>query len=154
MNPDRARCRAWVVALALIAGLGAGCTSFHRHWRAASAVPPAPDGIEGAWQGRWLSHSNGHNGTLRAIIRRTSSGDYETRFRATFAKVFEAGYTITLNAEPQAGGYRLSGTNHVGRWLFWDFGDYVYRGTASATNFSCTFEAGHDHGVFQMTRPE
>jgi hypothetical protein len=33
-------------------------------------------------------------------------------------------------------------------------GVYTYEGSASATNFTSTYNSKYDHGVFQMRRPE
>jgi hypothetical protein len=140
---------ALTVTLALLA---TGCSSFHRQWKSAAAAP-AP-GLEGAWEGTWLSHSNAHTGRLRAVVTRTAAGDYETRFRATFWKLFSGGYTVTLRATPCDGGWRLEGREDLGRWLFWEFGEYEYAGEATTNRFDCVYRSQQDHGVFQMERPK
>jgi hypothetical protein len=143
----------WVVTVAMLV-VAAGCSSFQRDWKAAAATPAPTTSIEGVWAGTWLSHSNGHTGTLQAIIARTPVGTYETRFHATFWKLFSTEYTIHLNATPAGGRFKLEGREDLGRWLFWDFGEFTYEGQATATNFNCTYSSAHDHGVFDMTRPK
>ena len=142
------------LTVAMVIVVTAGCSSFRRDWKAAAAMPAPTAGIEGAWAGTWMSHSNGHTGTLRTIITRTPVGSYETRFHATFWKLFSTDYTIHLNATPAGGHFKLEGREDLGRWLFWEFGEFSYEGQATATNFSCTFSGKHDHGVFEMTRPK
>jgi hypothetical protein len=141
---------AWVAVVA-VALLLTGCSSFHGQWKKAAAAPAT--GLEGAWEGTWLSHSNAHTGRLRAVVTRTAGGDYETRFHATFWRLFSAGYTVTLRATPQDGGWTLAGREDLGRWLFWNFGEYEYTGEATPERFDCTYRSQNDHGVFQLKRP-
>jgi hypothetical protein len=147
--------RWWSFALcaALLLAL-TGCSSFHRQWKAAQAAPAS--GLAGAWEGTWLSHSNGHTGRLRAIVRPTGSGEVEARFHATFWKLFSAEYTVTLNAAAAegAGHWTLTGSHDVGRWLFWNFGEYQYLGAATARAFHCNYTGPMDHGVFDLKRPD
>ena len=132
----------------------AGCSTFNRDWKSASVQPPAPGGIEGAWQGTWLSHSNGHTGRLRAIITRDLTGAYETRFHATFWKVFSTGYTVTLRVKPDRDVLRLVGREDLGSFMFYELGEYAYDGTATATEFKCNYQSKKDSGIFEMTRPK
>src|SRR5262245_29939210 len=65
-----------------------GCSSFNRDWdRAAKTIPPG-DSIEGRWEGRWISETNGHNGKLRCLMTRESETNYQARFRASYAGIF------------------------------------------------------------------
>ena len=145
---------AGLIALLLVM-IAAGCSTFNRDWKSAAAArPPAPGGIEGAWQGTWLSHSNGHTGKLRAIVARDLTGAYETRFHATFWKVFSAGYTVTLRVKPDRDVVRLVGREDLGSYMCYDLGEYTYEGTATGTEFKCTYQSRKDGGVFEMTRPK
>lgn len=146
------RTQTWLLCLIGLVLTG-GCSTFHRDWQAAAVRSTAPDGIEGAWTGTWLSHSNGHRGSLQAIIERTPDGRYQTRFHATFWKLFSAKYKVDLKAVKDDGHYQLSGQEDLGRWLGWKLGEYRYAGTATATNFSCGYESSGDRGVFEMKRP-
>jgi hypothetical protein len=94
------------------------------------------------------------HGTLRAIVQPAGSGEVEARFRATFWKIFSAGYTVQLNAVEHAGHWTLSGTQDVGRWLCWDFGQFQYLGAATAHSFHCNYTSPTDHGVFELKRPD
>ena len=139
----------------LLVLLAAGCSTFNRDWKsAAAATPPAPGGIEGAWVGIWLSHSNGHTGKLRAIVKRDMTGAYETRFHATFWKLFSAGYTVTLRVKPDRDVIRLVGHEDLGSYLGCELGEYTYEGRATSTEFKCTYQSEKDRGVFEMTRPK
>jgi hypothetical protein len=142
-----------VLALSL-ALLAPGCSSFHRQWKAAKAAPAS--GIAGAWEGTWLSHSNAHTGRLRALVKPLPNGEVEARFHATFWKLFSAEYTVTLNtsAAEGVGHWTLSGTQDVGRWLFWNFGEYQYLGAATTRELHCNYTGPLDHGVFQLKRPQ
>jgi len=144
-----------LVALMALIVAGAGCSTFHRDWKAAAARSPAAGSIEGAWTGTWLSHSNGHTGGLQAIVTKTPAGAYETRFHATFWKLFASEYTVTLAAQPSGDGVKLRGREDLGRiFLCYKLGEFTYDGTATGGEFKCTYGSKRDGGVFQMTRPD
>lgn len=151
-RPPNHWCNAALAAAVLL--VFTGCSSFHRQWKAAQAAPAT--GIAGAWEGTWLSHSNAHTGRLRAIVKPAGDGALEARFHATFWKLFSTEYTVTLNASVAegAGHWALTGSHDVGRWLFWNFGEYQYLGAATAQAFHCNYTGPMDHGVFDLKRPE
>ncbi|NBR84650.1 MAG: hypothetical protein EB141_08090 [Verrucomicrobia bacterium] len=144
--------RNWAVSgvalLALV--VFSGCSTFNRDWQAAAARPTPMDSIEGRWEGRWLSDHNGHNGSLRALVRRLDNGQFETRYHATYEGVLSFGMQMNLTLVPTNGGWAFSGAENLGRF----YGVYRYEGRASATNFYSTYKASVDHGTFQMTRPK
>lgn len=78
--------RTLFVTIALLAGSSSGCLcTFERDWRAAQKHPVPADHLAGLWEGTWLSHYNGHNGTLRAIITPCGNGRYIGQYKGTFA---------------------------------------------------------------------
>lgn len=135
------------VALASLLVLS-GCSTFNRDWKAAGGPAPA-NSIEGRWEGKWLSDHNGHNGQLRALIRKLDNGQYETRFHARYGGLFTFGMQANLDVKPAGGLWQFSGEENLGK----PYGVYRYEGKASATNFFSTYKASFDHGTFQMTRP-
>jgi hypothetical protein len=128
-----------------------GCCSFNRQWKAAATPTKPTSGIEGRWDGKWLSDVNGHTGRLRAIVSRTSDGEYSARYHATFWKVFTAGYTVRLKATDSGGEFKIAGEENLG---WYAGGVYTYEGKVSATNFFSTYRCKYDHGTFQMSRPK
>jgi len=137
------------VALAALVVLS-GCSTFNRDWKAAAANPNPANSIEGRWEGRWLSDHNGHNGRLRALIRRLDNGQYETRFHAKYGGILSFGMQVNLDVKPAGGLWQFSGQADLGK----PYGVYRYEGKASGTNFFSTYKASFDHGTFQMTRPQ
>lgn len=127
-----------------------GCSTFNRDWKAAAALPTPTNSIEGRWEGKWLSDHNGHNGALRAIVRKLDNGQYETRFHAKYAGLLSFGMQSKLDVKPAGGLWQFSGEENLGK----PYGVYRYEGKASATNFFSTYKASFDHGTFQMTRPK
>jgi hypothetical protein len=126
-----------------------GC-SFNHEWRqAANRSVPSP-GMEGRWQGVWVSDVNGHTGALRCLISQKEQGRYRARFHATYAKVFTFGYTVLLQTETTNQLVRFQGEANLG-WLAG--GKYQYAGTADDTNFLATYSCKYDHGTFRLTRP-
>ena len=138
-----------VVSLAALL-LGSGCsTTFNRDWQAAAAAPAPTNSIEGRWEGKWLSDQNGHNGRLRALIRKLDNGQYETRFHAKYAGILSFGMQVKLDVKPADGQWQFNGAEDLGK----PWGVYRYEGKASTTNFFSTYKASLDHGTFQMIRP-
>lgn len=127
-----------------------GCSTFNRDWKAAATSPTPANSIEGRWEGKWLSDHNGHNGRLRALIKKLDNGQYETRFHAKYGYVFSFGMQANLDVKPAGGLWQFSGQEDLGK----PYGIYRYEGKASATNFFSTYKASFDHGTFQMTRPK
>jgi hypothetical protein len=141
--------QAVLLAIALLALITSGCSSFNREWRQAQKAPVRLDSLEGRWEGRWLSDANGHNGNLRCLITRTNGTEYAARFRATYLWVLRFSYTVSLQVEAHDGGWRFRGEEDLGKAAG---GLYRYAGTATATNFHSTYDSKYDHGVFEMNR--
>jgi hypothetical protein len=127
-----------------------GCSGFNREWKAAGKSAMPTNSITGRWEGRWLSHENGHNGALRCLITKPSEGSYEAYFRATYLKVARFSYKVPLRVTSSNDMWHFTGEEDVGMMAG---GLYRYVGFASGTNFNSTYHSKHDQGVFQMTRP-
>lgn len=128
-----------------------GCSSFNREWKRAATQPASAAGLDGRWDGRWLSEADGHYGRLRCIITKSNNDDYRARFHANFLKILSYGYTVSLKAERTNDAFQFRGQANLG-WLAG--GLYTYEGHADATNFSSTYSCKRDHGTFQMRRVE
>ena len=141
-----------LLLLAMIGIAIPGCSSFDRKWKAAAATAPPTDSIEGRWSGHWRSDVNDHNGKLRCIMTRLSPELYEARFHAKYAKILSFSYTARLNAQPGEGDQVVfQGESDLG---WYAGGVYQYDGWATPEKFFCTYKSKHDHGKFEMTRPE
>jgi len=137
-----------LVLMPLVALLGVSCSSFNREWQKAGRVPLSTSGLEGRWEGQWISDVNGHRGSLRCIV--TKDGEfYKARFHAKYRKILSFGYTVPLIADAAQNGYRFSGEADLGSLAG---GVYHYDGHAAATNFFSTYSCKYDHGTFQMQR--
>jgi hypothetical protein len=128
-----------------------GCTSFDHDWQKSARDIPAPDGLQGRWEGTWISEVNGHTDSLRCVITKKEEGVYMARFLARYHKVLSFGYTVTLKVQTAANEHTFSGDADLG-WL--KGGVYHYEGRATATNYISTYRCKYDHGTFQMGRPE
>ncbi len=132
----------------------AGCSSFQGEWTKTLAAKKTTDGLTGPWQGTWRSESSGHNNILRCIVTRSGDGAYRARFHAKYKTPLQVtvsfGYTVPLSVQPTNDFWHFTGSANLG-WLAG--GVYSYDGTASATNFTSTYNSKYDHGVFQMSRP-
>ena len=141
------------IGLSLALVLLGGCSGFgfQREWKAAAQRPLETNDFQGRWQGTWRSEANGHSGGLRAVITRTAEDKLRTRFHATYGGIFQFGYTAMLNAEPAEDAAHLAGKADLG-WLAG--GVYHYDGYVTPVKFYCTYRSKHDHGYFEMHRPD
>lgn len=147
--------RGFPLGLLLLAALPllltGGCSTFNRDWKTAAQQPTTPNSIEGRWEGKWLSETNGHTGKLLCLIASESENRCTARFRATYAKIFRFSYKVILEIQPHYGGWEFNGQEDLGKLAG---GVYVYEGRASPTSFFSTYRSKYDHGIFEMRRPE
>jgi hypothetical protein len=134
--------------LALVCLLCTGCSSFNHDWRALVPADGSSDGVEGRWDGEWISDTNGHRGRIRCIV--TRHGDsYITRYRAVYKRILTFEYTVPLKVEREAGGVAFTGTQDLGVLAG---GVYTYRGTIRNDKFDATYDSKYDDGIFKMKR--
>jgi hypothetical protein len=135
----------------LVACLLSSCsTAFKREWKTATALGPQ-SGIEGAWQGTWLSSANGHHGNLRCIVgpKKNVQGDHEFHYHATWAGLVGGAYRATHRMNVSKGASTFTGEHQMPRWAG---GRYVYGGTIQGDAFNACYECSKDKGTFQMQR--
>jgi hypothetical protein len=137
---------ALLVLMPTLVVVATGCSSFNREWKIVGQKP-AGSGLEGRWEGHWISEVNGHHGRLRCLVSKDGEV-YQARFHAKYMKVLSFGYTIPLKAAATDDGYKFSGEADLGVMG----GIYRYEGHADATNFFSTYSSKYDHGTFQMQR--
>lgn len=130
--------------------LGVGCSGFRGTWRDAERAGVTPVGMEGRWEGQWLSESNGHHGRLRCVVTRQSNDVYQAWFHAKYWGCLSFAYKVGLRVEEEETRDVFHGEEDLGRLAG---GVYHYSGWATATNFFSTYRCSRDHGTFQMTRP-
>ena len=141
-----------ICALTLLLA-SAGCSSFNRDWKKASATPLSANDVTGRWEGSWLSEVSGHHGRLRCLLTKLENGRYRARYKATYRKILRVSYAVDMRVEQQqgpAGSFNFQGETDLG----WSGGGvYHYEGHATPTNFFATYKSKFDHGTFEMTRP-
>ncbi len=140
-----------VILLALLVLLGTGCSStkFKREWKKTPTALTDPQGMEGRWEGSWLSGHNGHKGKLRCIVTKQDDGSHDFYFYATFWKLFSGAYTSRFDVKENDGTYSFSGSHQMPKLYG---GLYTYEGTATDTDFDATYKCRIDHGTFTMKR--
>ncbi|MEP6663297.1 MAG: hypothetical protein ABJC04_06485 [Verrucomicrobiota bacterium] len=123
-----------------------GCSSFQRDWKKATTNPP---GIQGRWQGTWLSQENAHTGQLRCLMEKVSDETYRARFDSTYQKILHFKSTVLLHGRMTNDVFLCKGEAKL---PWWAGGLYQYDGEISATNFFAKYNSKYDHGTFQMKR--
>jgi hypothetical protein len=99
----------------------------------------------GRWQGKWFSAPTGHQGPLRARIRRTPAGDYRALFAGRFFGVIPFAYRARLEPTGMPGQYVS-----VKRLPL--VGEYRMSATITPSRFHAHFESRRDTGIFEMRR--
>jgi len=140
--------RLLIIAVGLIAVTG--CSSFHKEWSAAVRAPILTNSIEGPWAGEWHSDKNGHHGSLRCVVTKTSDTTFRAHYRATYKKIVHFSYVATLNGRETNGVVALKGDADLGKMAG---GVYTYEGTATPTEFRSSYSSKYDRGEYQMSRP-
>ena len=134
----------------LIALLLPACTGFPRGWSEAKRSEPS-DPVSGAWIGTWHSTTNGHTGGLRAVATKKSGLTWNLRYRASWAKILCAGFSLDATVKPDGkGGWLVSGTKDLGKTFG---GLFTSTGTIRGPVFNSAYEAKMDRGVMQLHRP-
>lgn len=125
-----------------------GC-AFQREWRAAQYCPTVAEGMEGLWEGTWLSHKNGHTGKLKAIITRVDGDCYQVRFFATYLAIIPFGFKMPMQFVHNGQSFQFSGEQDIGLLAG---GTFTYNGWADASDFHASYVAAGDCGEFNMQR--
>jgi hypothetical protein len=131
-----------------LAALFNSSADFRREWKRYDAASRG-GGIEGRWQGEWISEVNGHHGELKGAITKSPPAGYKSVFQATFSKILHVCYEVVLSAREQEDAVELEGQADLGRLAG---GVYRYKGRASPERFDCSYECKYDHGTFRMKR--
>lgn len=134
----------------------AGCSStYDREWeeQGKRLGAPAPGAVESRWSGMWHSDVNGHQGTLRCIISPRSDSGYDARYYATFGWFcfqFAFEYSLPMTVDRDDGGWRFRGSAVLDYWIAG--GPYRYEGRMDEEDFTASYDAGFDRGIFRMKR--
>lgn len=136
--------------LALAVTLSSCAAGFRSDWKQAIKEGPKP-GVEGAWEGTWLSHSNAHTGKLRAVVGPDlGNGVHDFHYHATWkgflSAAFKAQHTVK---EKKDGTHTFAGHHDMPKWAG---GRYQYDGKVVGDDFRATYKCSMDHGVFSMNR--
>ncbi len=125
------------------------CTGWPRGWRDAKKSTSS-DGLSGAWEGTWRSTPSGHSGKLRCAVFPKSPGVWEYRYRATWAKVLCAGFTVDCEAKLQKDGTRrVTGQRDLGPVFG---GVFTHEGTVSGDKLNARYHAALDDGILTLRR--
>ncbi len=137
--------------LLFITCLLASCSSaFKQEWKTALKAGPKP-GIEGAWQGTWVSTTCGHHGNLRCIVgpAKNAAGDREFHYHATWASLVGGAYRADHRVTRAKDAWTFTGGHVLPKWAG---GRYVYCGTIKGDAFNACYQCPKDKGTFQMQR--
>lgn len=138
--------------LGLCALVLTSCGSFERQWQQSvadykSGKVKSP---EGPWTGNWGTKTNGHTGTLRAIVSEAPDGEYDFRYHATWKRILSGSYSVRFPGTRSGSTLKVDGTKKLGI-----FGTFRHRATIRKNSFEATYSNDKgDLGTFQLKRPE
>jgi hypothetical protein len=125
------------------------CTGLPPGWSQAQRITGTSTPA-GAWIGTWRSTPTGHTGKLRCAVFPKSPGVWQYRYRATWAKILCAGFTVDCTATPlPGGGWSLTGTRDLGPAFG---GIFTHKGTLRGPHLNATYQAAADHGTLTLER--
>jgi hypothetical protein len=134
----------------LVLPLLAGCSSFHREWKAVANQPTPTADISGRWEGTWQNSNNTHRDKMRAILSKVADGEYRARFYAHYLKILHFSYATTFKGTWTGDEFVFHGEEDLGKLAG---GLYKYDGRISPTNFYSTYDSKYDVGTFTLKRP-
>lgn len=121
-------------------------SAFRQAWKHA----PTSQGIEGKWEGTWLSAVNGHTGTLKCVVTASpKAGEHEFFYRATWKKILSGSYKAVHHVEKKDSTLVFKGDHQMPDWAG---GKYHYEGTVKGDEFSACYECAMDRGTYTMKR--
>jgi hypothetical protein len=125
------------------------CSSgFNRAWKQTTAQPAPARSSAGAWEGHWLSHSNGHTGKLRAIVGPLAGGARLVQYHATWGRILSGAFHTTHQTHGQEGNTTFIAREPIGR-----HGEFKAEGMITTDTFKANYTALGDHGIFELRRP-
>lgn len=125
--------------------------AFRSAWKKA----PVTSGVEGKWEGTWLSDATGHTGTLRCVIfapnpKTTKTTSHEFFYHATWKKILSGSYkAIHFVQKQKDGSYTFKGEHKMPNWAG---GLYHYEGTIKGDEFKACYQCSMDKGTYTMKR--
>lgn len=156
------------ILLPLIFSLGTiSCTGWPRGWNVAKRARTA-EGPGGAWIGTWKSHSTGHTGNLRCAVFPVKSATppaptapiasksdpngqiWEYRYRASWARILCAGFTVDCLAhQNQDGSWSVTGSRDLGPVLG---GIFTHQATVDGDRLEAKYQSSADEGTLSLRR--
>ena len=125
------------------------CTGLPRGWQDAKSAA-SNDPVSGAWIGTWRSDTNGHSGGLRAVATKQAGDVWQFRYRASWAKVLCAGFTMDAKVQPAGkGAWKVTGGKDLGGALG---GTFTCNGTVRGGEFKARYDSRMDRGVMEMRK--
>jgi hypothetical protein len=133
----------------VLAALFNNRADFQRRWNDPAAQSKTNNGLEGRWQGEWVSEANGHRGALKCLLTKMESEEYQATFYAVYARFLSVCYSAPLHGRHSDGKLKLEGQADLGQLAG---GVYRYAGEADETAFNCTYRCKYDHGTFHLRK--
>ena len=133
------------IALVLVWGFFAGCTSFRfkKAWKEAESSQ--------RWEGEWKSAKSSHGGRLRAVVETPPTQSETDAFFEAHWHGFVTAYKVSLHRQARRkmdSADRLNGQHNLRSCV--GGGTYRYDGTLTEKEFKVHYESSYDTGDFVL----
>ncbi len=140
-----------IAILVLLVASLCQCSTYQSAWREAAAKPVQSSGLEGAYEGKWVSEATGHEGKLRCVISKpedAAANTYDFHYWAKWGLLsgdFKTPQTVTRIGNI----WHTSGAMDLGSLG----GVYEQEAMVADGNFESQYTSSKgDRGTMSMTR--
>ena len=137
-----------LLLLSLICVMPSCNGAFRQEWKSALVASQAPGSTEGAWEGRWLSESNGHTGRLRAVVGPLVGSTRPVHYHATWGRILSGSFRAKHLTHGKEGITTFIVDEPLGR-----YGQFKAEGMITGDVFKAKYSAVGDRGTFDLRRP-
>ncbi len=124
-------------------------------FRSAWKKAPVTSGVDGKWEGTWLSEATGHHGKLSCVVlapnpKTTKTTSHEFFYHATWKNLLSGSYKAVHTVQKKKDGtYTFTGEHKMPDWAG---GLYQYGGTIKGDEFKACYRCSMDNGTYTMKR--
>lgn len=106
-------------------------------------------GIQGCWQGTWVSSDRGKSWPVKCIFTRIAPGTYIATFSRRYFDLLPVSHELQLRVVEGKEKYELEGAADLGKW---SGGVHHFQGIGSRHSISCQFHSPKDNGELRLSR--
>ena len=106
-------------------------------------------GIQGCWNGKWISSEKRKEWPLKCIMTRIAPGTYLASFSRQVGEFFSVGYEIQLSVLEERERFQIEGAADFGRF---SGGVHHLKGSGTVSSVECEYRSARDNGKIKLAR--